>query len=340
MWFFDKIFKKNKSCYKISNKLENNLVVMVTPKNKVKLNSKIVVPNNFCAVLLSKEKFLDVIPSGEYELNGFTINLACKANKLDKNRNLNKKDIKADFYFVNLNICKIKNTFNIKKIKNDLYFSLSFKITKPIKFLKFIKDERAVFDNSFAQKHFCFSVSRLIYYYVLDSKHLEKAKFVEYVKKELDKIGVEVLELDLELNSSENETNNNYLSYNKKEQNFVLNQRSKELQGNLAKNCEFNETKCNLQNSDLKNSLNNESLQQKSNFDINNFKSLVNLEEIKSESISYFTCDCGAKLTSNAKECYNCHKSFVEKNLCENCGREIKKGIYVCPYCNAVLFNN
>ena len=135
MGIFGKFFNKNKVDFKMKAEQEQSLVYMLMPKKAVKLKSKIMVPENFCVVILSKERLLDQIPAGEHELNGFTIEKTCKINKLDKpTKKGYKKTVKLDFYFVNQNICKIQNEFYIKKLKLNVNFVLDFKITSPHNF--------------------------------------------------------------------------------------------------------------------------------------------------------------------------------------------------------------
>lgn len=337
---------------------------MLVPKRKVKLKSKIVVPDNFCVITLSKEKLIDKIPSGEHELNGFTIEKTCKINKLDKpTKKGYKKEMKVDFYFVNLNECLIKNQFSIKKLKKEIYYSLNFKIKDPDKFLKFLICERIVFDQKFAVKHLTFSLSKVLYYYMLDNKIVDKEKLINYAIKKLNTIGVEVLNMEVVFNDFDN--------FNNKKQNQKCTQNEFENEKIEENNCleeitiknnsymqnydKINENNINFDENlhskeqnkknldDFQNNFANENHNEKENNTSKNYRcsSLIDLEDVKAESVSYFICDeCGAKLYSNAKVCYRCKKSFIEKNCCENCGQEIKKGVYVCPYCKSVLFNN
>jgi len=322
MKLFDKIFKKSKNTYKISQKQEETLVYMLKPKRRVKLKSKVVVPENFCAVILSREKLLDTIPTGEHELNGFTMEKACKINKLDKpTKKGYKKELKLDFYFVNLNVCKISNDFNIKKLNMNVSYVLEFKIINPHKFLKFLINERIIFDEKFASSYLTFSLSRLLYYYFLDNKLIEENKTKDFIIKKLNHIGLEVYNLEISSDETNNTIKNNSLKKNFENSELIMDKNPEKVQ-NLDKE---------LQNTEI-----NWKIQQSQNRVVES--SLVNLDDISSESISYFICDeCGAKLPKNSKVCYNCKKSFVEKNTCENCGKEIKNGTYVCPYCNCVL---
>lgn len=311
MKLFDKIFKKNKNCYKISQNQENSLVSMLILKKELKLNEKILVPENFCSVILSKEKLLDIIPSGEFELTGLTIPKACKINKLDKpTKRGYKTKFKCDFYFVNLSLCKIYKEFYIKKIDLNISYNLTFKIVEPIKFLNFLINEKIVFDDKFASVFLNFKLSQIIYYYFLDNKLIEKDKLENFVSKKLSSIGIEKIEFEI--------------IYNKNEIN---------LKGN-----EILKSENKLENKDI---ISNNTLVINSNKNTNESnKSLVSLDDVCVENISYFVCDCGVKLPANSKMCYNCKKSFEEKNCCEYCGREIKKGVFVCPYCKSVLIGN
>lgn len=318
MKLFDKIFKKNKYCYKISTNQENNLVIMLKLNKHIKLNSLIHVPENFCAVILSREQLLDVIPSGEFELSGLTIPKSCKANKLDKpTKKGYKTKFLGDFYFVNLNNCKISNEFYIKKLNCYVNFELTFKIEKPKEFLKFLINEKVLFDEKFASSHFTFSTSQVLYYYYLDNELIVKDKLNDFLKSKLKTIGVEMLDFD----------------YNKKSSNNLNNFKNNQWKiDDLSITHDFKNEDATFRNNE------NIVCQEKN---IDQFKSLIDLNDIKTENITYFVCDeCGAKLPSNSKSCYNCKKSFEEKNCCEFCGREIKKGIYVCPYCKSVLIGN
>lgn len=338
MKIFDKLFKKNKFSYKISQAQENCLVIMLTPNKEIKLNSKIIVPENFNAIVFTKEKLLDIIPSGEYELNALTILKTCKANKLDKpTKKGYKTKFSADFYFVNLNICKISNKFKIKKLKNSIDFELQFKIINSKKFLKFLIDEKVVFDDKFASHYLNFSVSKLIYYYFLDNSIVTKEKILNYITSKLTLIGVEVLDFDMDEKNFtvKNQTQveamqNANLNFNDRDKqiNNVITQDKKQVNKENEKN--YEEEKLNRNENQID-----------KDFVFKPFHSLVNLEDIVAENITYFICDnCGAKLSKDSKVCYNCKKSFIEKNCCEYCGKEIKKGTFVCPHCNSVLIGN
>lgn len=397
MGLFKNLFSKNKNTIKIKSEYESCLVYMQIPKRSVKLKSKIIVPENFCVVVLSKEKLLDIMPSGEHELNGFTMPKTCKINKLDKpTKKGYKKDFKADFYFVNLNVCKITNKFFIKRFKLNVDFVLNFKIVKAEKFLKFLISERIVFNQNFAVNFLSSAVTNVLYYYFFDNKNIEKEKMKYYIEQKLKTIGIEVLGFDIEYFEEEDTIKNN----SNTQSNENLDTKKQNLKENYTKNSENlrnnkyfdNENDFKMfENDDKKiNNYNNDDnfkskrdnktqatyINQNYNFDnfddkkVDNYlnendnynyyekneenaddnyndkfkeykkNSLINLDEIKTESISYFVCDeCGAKLPATSKVCYNCKKSFEEKHCCENCGREIKKGVYVCPYCNCVLIN-
>lgn len=310
MKLFDKIFKKNKNCYKLNQSQENNLVVMLIPKKQIKLNEKIIVPEGFCSIVLSKEKLLDIIPSGEYELTGLTIPKTCKINKMDKPTKKGfKNKFYGDFYFVNFHICKISNQFYIKKLNLNINFSLTFQIDSPIKFVNFLINEKIVFDNSFANKFLNFKLSQTIYYYFLDNKFIESVKLKDFVINKLNTIGIKSIDFEI--------------CYNKEKE---INEEPK-MEDNKEIEQQQEISDYNIEN-DLSSSLNNK------------YNSLVSLDDITSENISYFVCECGAKLPKASKVCYNCKKSYEEKNCCEYCGEVIEKGVFVCPHCKSVLIGN
>lgn len=327
MGFFSRLFKKKTLKYQIDKKNEDNLVVMLCPKNKIKLNEIIVVPENFCAVFLSKEKLLDEIPAGEFEIGGLTCPKVCKINKLDKpTKKGYKTEFNADFYFVNLKENLLENSFTIKKGGYDVSLMLLFNIENVKKFLEFLICEQICFENDYAQNELKFYVSKLIYYYILDNKILNVEKLIEYVKTKLKSVGVNLIKLDLtilcdgedltkDVNSEpiENEDINNIISKDSTEEEFNLDY-SKKL---------------------------DESLQLKPEKESFSKKSIVSLDDIQTQNLTYFVCEnCGTKLPKDTKLCFVCGKSFVEKNLCENCGKEICKTDYVCPHCGSVVIQN
>ena len=319
MGIFSKYFKRKSKLFQLSNVCLDYLVCLLPVSSEINLNSKIIVPENFCAVLLSKEKLLDIIPSGEYELTGLTIPKTCKINKLDKpTKNGYKTKFDADFYYVNKKTFNIHNNFIVNKLKQDIKFNLNITIENPIKFLKFLFQEKIVFDNDFALNELTFYTSQLIYYFLLDNKTLSQEKLENYLTKMLSDIGVKSSNLKI----------NNF-------NNFPSNNSTTKLNG-LNTNNDINSSYQIEQITTNENTITNTN----TNTNTINFSTkstLVSLDDIINENISYFTCDnCGVKLPQNAKYCFNCKKSFIEKNLCENCGRVIPNGVYVCPYCNSV----
>lgn len=356
MGFFSKLFKKKNKKFEINKKNEDNLVVMLCPKEKIKLNFKIIIPENFCAVVLSKEKLLDEIPCGEFELNGLTCPKACKINKLDKpTKKGYKTEFNGDFYFVNLKENVLKDTFFIKKTKNQVDFSIKFKIEKPKLFLEFLICEQICFENNFAQNEFNFYVKQLIFYFVLDNKMISYEKLNEHLKTKLEKIGVMLCGFDFKLSlfdkdgnaktkiSSNTDENNNKMEVIEKKDNFENSydlDYSAKLDETLLKDnitiCEKENFENKFENQVFENDLNKKT-DRISGREFSK-KSIVDLDDVKTQKLNYFVCDnCGAKLFENSKKCFVCGKSFVEKNLCENCGKEISKSDYVCPHCGSVV---
>ncbi len=315
MRLFSKLFKRKSKGLQLSSYNLNNLVCLLPFSKSIKLNTKIQVPENFCVVVSSKSKLLDILPAGEFELTGITIPKTLKANKMDKpTKKGYKEEFEADFYFVNQKLFTLQNNFYINKLKQKIEFNLDIKITNPNLFLKFLFDEKVVFDNDFALDELTFYTSQLIYYYFLDNKLLTKENLSNYLENKLTKIGVKSNNLKINYFDNNIDVKNNDIHDN-----------------NLTNTDDQILTSNNQQNS------NNQSTTQNPTF---TKTSLVNLDDITTENISYFVCDnCGVKLPQNAKYCFNCKKSFIEKNLCENCGRVIPSGVYVCPYCNSVILN-
>lgn len=331
MGIFSKFFKRKSKSFQLSNVCLDYLVCLLPVSSEINLNSKIVVPENFCVVLLSKEKLLDIIPSGEYELTGLTIPKTCKVNKLDKpTKNGYRTKFDADFYYVNKKTFNIHNNFNVKKLKQDIKFNLNITIENPIKFLKFLFQEKVVFDNDFALNELTFYTSQLIYYFLLDNKIISQEKLENYLTKMLSDIGVK--SSNLEINNINNVLSNGSTT--------KLNNSTKS-NGLTIENNAINSPFINEQTNFNENNISNTNTNTNTNtINFSTKSTLVSLDDIMSENISYFTCDnCGVKLPQNAKYCFNCKKSFIEKNLCENCGRVIPKGVYVCPYCNSVILN-
>lgn len=325
---------------------------MLCPKEKVKLNSVICVPENFCVVILSREKLLDEIPSGEYEINGLTCAKACKLNKLDKpTKKGYKTEFSADFYFVNLFDQSAENLFFVKKIKSNIAFEIKFSITNAKKFLEFLICEQICFENDFAFNELKFYVSQLIYYFVLDNKIVNFEKLNKYIVDKLLKIGVKVKNFEISVDdfsgqikkaSFEGENQIQMSDKNVKEDLVLLDKTENAEQEEKNDKNDFDLDYSKRLDENLKEK---EEIKENRNLEQQKFqsggfskKSIVDLEDVESKNLKYFVCDkCGAKLSENTKKCFVCGKSFEEKNLCENCGKEIDKNDYVCPHCGSVL---
>lgn len=100
------IFKKSIDC---SSELEDKFFhFYVTSGRKVNLGTNIIVKDGFCAVIVSKDKVLDVLYSGKHKIDNSTIPLAfkfLKLYKIDQNGH-SPSSFKCDFYFIDLNTFK------------------------------------------------------------------------------------------------------------------------------------------------------------------------------------------------------------------------------------------
>ena len=372
MGIFSKLFKKKEIKYELDVKNRDNLVVMLMPKHKIRLSSKIVVPDSFCAVFLSREKLLDEVPCGEFEISGLNFPKVCKINKLDKpTKKGYKTEFNADIYYVNLSETIIKDGVFIERLKKEIEYCFKVKIFNPKKFLEFLFLEQIVFENDYAFKELTFYTSQLIYYFVLDNKNNYKAKIENYVVTKLKQIGVEIIEFELKDDGKdiknletkdEKDNSDNYdldygykfgeeNSFNGKDekirenQNFDnINDDYNEKNNNIEDSFQnINEKTLSLNEVGIENSIKqNENKGGKNENSGEGFKkkSIYNLDDIKTENVAYFVCDnCGAKLPSSSTRCFVCGKSFIEKEVCENCGCEVRKTDFVCPNCKSVIIH-
>lgn len=334
-------FRKKKN-YTINEKKETLVVFKVLPKNELKLNYNLIVPNNYVCYIFTKERLTDCFMPSEVKLYALTMPTTCEIHHLDKpTKNGYKKSVKADLLFVNLNEFNLKNKIKIKKEKDkiNLVYSLNYKVKDAKLFLEFLLNERAFFKNDYAEKQLNFYISYLLFNYYFDKEYnYEKVK--KYIEEKLAKIGVEILSINIErefLSEPRKEIFNDY----KKDERSVLNN----IQNNIKEkdeNISINEKDENnnvegkaFENVTIKG---NEDKIKKSIVLIDNFD--CPKENTFKKCVEYFTCDCGTILPKNAKHCFKCGKNFEDEDkiLCENCGREIGENVHVCPHCHSVLF--
>lgn len=309
------LFKKKKN-YTINEKKETLVIFKELPKKEIKINYNLIVPENYVCYVFTKERLTDCFNAGEAKLYALTMPETCEIHHLDKpTKKGYKKSVKADLLFVNLGEFCLKNKFRIKKDKDkiDISYNLNYKIKDAKKFLKFLLAERAHFRNDYAEKQLNFYTSYLLFYYYFDND-FDTLKCKNYIENKLLKIGIEILNFDLErdfIGEPRNEVFNNY----KQDERSVL----KDVQ------------------TDNGNSVLEKTIEVEENNDLENNEQLYVPYK---KTIEYFTCDCGAVLPKNAEFCFKCKKSFKDddKILCENCGREIGENVHVCPHCHSVLF--
>lgn len=353
-------FRKKKN-YTIGEKNETLVIYKELPKRELKLNYNLIVPENFVCFVFTKEKLTDSFQTGEAKLYALTLPETSEIHHLDKpTKDGYKKSVKADLLFVNLKEFALKNTFKIKKEKEkiNLSYSLNYKIKDAKKFLAFLLNERAFFKNDYAEKQLNYYVSYLLYYYFFDNEYDEE-KFKKYVENKLLKIGVEILNFELEREFVSNVKHEIFNDFRKDDRSVLKNVQKNKLDEensfengqkdynlgtkkensfeNIRKNIEprtWNGE--NVEDGQRKNALQKEEFR-KSVVLTDDFE---NGEETIRQTIEYFTCECGAILPRSAKVCFRCKRSFEDEDkiLCENCGREIGENVHVCPHCHSVLF--
>ena len=131
--------------------------------SKIKIESKVKVPQNFGFVLASNGKCLDVFGGGEYFLTPATLPECCKKLKIhksDKNNKI-KKFFKADVYFVNLSTFELDFKTNSKaemgKKASGIFHvgmtaHLKLKVIDVKKFMQVLLDEYAYLKQNEAEK--------------------------------------------------------------------------------------------------------------------------------------------------------------------------------------------
>ena len=131
--------------------------------SKIKIESKVKVPQNYSFVLASSGKCLDVFGGGEYFLTPATLPECCKKLKIhksDKNNKI-KKFFKADVYFVNLNSFELDFKTNSKaelgKKASGIFHvgmtaKLKLKVIDVKKFMQVLLDEYAYLKQNEAEK--------------------------------------------------------------------------------------------------------------------------------------------------------------------------------------------
>ena len=131
--------------------------------SKVKIDSKVTVPQNYSFVLASSGRCLDVFGAGEFFLCAATLPECCKKLKIHKTdkKNKIKKSFKADAYFVNLNTFELDFKTNSKaelggKASGIFHVGMQAKIKLKIvdvkKFMQVLLDEYAYLKQNEAEK--------------------------------------------------------------------------------------------------------------------------------------------------------------------------------------------
>ena len=149
-----KMFSKNIDC---ADELEGKSWYLYSSKNReIKVGANIIVPHNFFAVFVCKDKVCDVLREGKFAINGanmpktFSI---MKLGKANKHGNFKKRFIGDVYYITSLKQCDIEfesyDKYYNKSAKFGTIKALSqglfnMEITDPDKLLKYMLSERAV----------------------------------------------------------------------------------------------------------------------------------------------------------------------------------------------------
>ena len=146
---------------------ENKSKGIVSPQklkgSKVKIDSKVTVPQGYSFVLASSGKCLDVFGAGEFFLCAATLPECCKKLKIHKTdkKNRIKKSFKADAYFVSLNTFELDLKTNSKaelggKASGIFHVGMQAKVKLKVvdvkKFMQVLLDEYAYLKQNEAEK--------------------------------------------------------------------------------------------------------------------------------------------------------------------------------------------
>ena len=160
MGFFKKIkqmFSKNIDCSDIL--VDKTFYLYATKKREIRVGANIIVPADFYAVFVCKDKVCDTILSGKFEINGANLPKTFSTLKLGKanKKGKYKKKFLADIYFLSKKCVKdnyfssygyyVNNSAKVGKIKARSEGQFDFEIVDAGKLLKYMLSERAYIEE-------------------------------------------------------------------------------------------------------------------------------------------------------------------------------------------------
>ena len=214
---FLQIFKRD---IKITNKAQDQLVTVSNTSGIIKVGSHLTVPEGFVAIICTKGKLCDIYTSGEYDLEPGLMRKATKVRKLTKldRKGKLKTKFKGFVYFINLKEFnnQVFESYNGVITKQPKLFktmvtlngTFSFKISNPKKFMQTLisiyynvsgelpLQQVKLWAGEYADKFV--QSKKLIFEYFLNNLDIINDGSFEYMKKEFDTVGIELISFKIE----------------------------------------------------------------------------------------------------------------------------------------------
>ncbi len=162
----------------------NELVDMCYLKNnELKLNSELMVENNYYCIIMHYDDMCDILASGKYKANDRDLPRLMRYAKTIKTKKgpIAPKSVPADIYFVNMNPIKdncFKSPYKVvlldgdKKVKTRVYGSYTIKADSPTKLIAALKSDYDCIRKGVAIKE----LSAIIGYIIGEIAYKEKLK--------------------------------------------------------------------------------------------------------------------------------------------------------------------
>ena len=198
---------------------DTSKLVFLSSSQKVKLGTKIEVPENFVAVVVYKNKVADTFAQGTHRLEISNLPLLTRYAKLlkpNKNGNL-PVDFKAGIYYLNLSIFEDEHFDDSAKLlvkdKNFKSFFVGFEgkftysIFEPIDFFEAMLTQYGIIKNQIAKNEISYWISLLVVKKIKKNKPniyelLEKNStcfegLCDYINKDIADCGVKVEKIEI-----------------------------------------------------------------------------------------------------------------------------------------------